>query len=234
MIYREWSIIRDMNESIGERLRKLRGQMTQPEFAKIAGSSKQHVSRIEKGLIKEPSPAWLAAWASHFKVRLEWLTTGQEPKEAATVPPPSEDTDWADVTGYSQAAGLGSGPEAQEWAETHKLKFRRDSLSRKRLSPQHLAVMYGAGDSMWPTIKEGDAILFDTTDTVPKNKGVYVILIPGAGAEEYMVKRALVSKGVTTFVSDNLDGDHDWKEPRPMDDGIKVVGRVRWTGGWIK
>ncbi len=156
------------------------------------------------------------------------------PKDYLVRPLADEDDPWADVTGYSQAAGLGSGPEAQEWAETHKLKFRRDSLSRKRLSPQHLAVMYGSGDSMWPTIKEGDAILFDTTDTVPKNRGVYVVLIPGAGAEEYMVKRALVSKGVTTFVSDNLDGDHDWKEPRPMDDGIKVVGRVRWTGGWIK
>lgn len=156
------------------------------------------------------------------------------PKDYLVRPLADEDDPWADVTGYSQAAGLGSGPEAQEWAETHKLKFRRDSLSRKRLSPQHLAVMYGSGDSMWPTIKENDAILFDTTDTVPKNKGVYVILIPGAGAEEYMVKRALVSKGVTSFVSDNLDGDHNWKEPRPMDDGIKVIGRVRWTGGWLK
>lgn len=111
------------------------------------------------------------------------------PKDYLVRPLADEDDPWADVTGYSQAAGLGSGPEAQEWAETHKLKFRRDSLSRKRLSPQHLAVMYGSGDSMWPTIKEGDAILFDTTDTVPKNRGVYVVLIPGAGAEEYMVKR---------------------------------------------
>lgn len=156
------------------------------------------------------------------------------PKDYLVRPLADDDDPWADVVGYSQAAGLGSGPEAQEWAETHKLKFRRDSLSRKRLSPQHLAVMYGSGDSMWPTIKEGDAILFDTTDTTPKNKGVYVVLIPGAGAEEYMVKRALVNKGITTFVSDNPDGDHDWKEPRPLESGIKVIGRVRWTGGWIK
>lgn len=156
------------------------------------------------------------------------------PKDYLVRPLADDEDPWADVIGYSQAAGLGSGPEAQEWAETHKLKFRRDSLSRKRLSPQHLAVMYGSGDSMWPTIKEGDAILFDTTDTAPKHKGVYVVLIPGAGAEEYMVKRAIVSKGITTFISDNPDGDHDWKEPRPMDGGIKVIGRVRWTGGWIK
>lgn len=144
------------------------------------------------------------------------------------------DNPWADVTAYAQAAGLGTGPEAAEWAETHRLKFRKDSLARKRLNPKHLAVMYGAGDSMEPGISAGDAILFDTTDTTPKNKGVYVLLVPGAGAEEYVVKRAIVSKGNVTFVADNPDGDHGWKEPRRMETGIKVIGRVRWTGGWVK
>jgi len=234
MIYRSWSIICDMNETIGDRLRELRGAMTQPEFARIAGTSKQHVSRIEKGLIKEPSPAWLSLWAAHFKVSLEWLSTGRKPKSLAPLPDITDEADWADVTGYSQAAGLGSGPEAQEWAQTHKLKFRRDSLSRKRLNPKHLAVMYGAGDSMEPYIRAGDAILFDTTDTIPKNKGIYVLLVPGAGNDEYMVKRAIVSKGETMFVADNPDGDHNWKEPRPLTDGMRVVGRVRWTGGWVK
>ena len=124
--------------------------------------------------------------------------------------------DWADVTGYAHAAGLGTGPEAAEWAETHKLKFRRDSLAKKRLNPKHLAVMYGAGDSMEPTIRAGDAILFDTSDTTPRHRGIYVLLVPGAGAEEYVVKRALVSKGAVSFVSDNPDGDHNWKEPRPL------------------
>lgn len=52
--------------------------------------------------------------------------------------------------------------------------------------------------------------------------------------EPEMVKRALVSKGQVVFVSDNPDGDHNWKEPRPLADGLKIVGRVRWTGGWVK
>lgn len=157
----------------------------------------------------------------------ESLYFGDEPKAA-------NDEDWVDVIGYAQAAGLGTGPEAAEWAETHKLKFRRDSLARKRLNPRHLAVMYGAGDSMEPTIQAGDAILFDTSDTTPRHRGVYVLLVPGAGGDEYMVKRALVSKGQVVFVSDNPDGDHNWKEPRPLADGLKIVGRVRWTGGWVK
>jgi phage repressor protein C with HTH and peptisase S24 domain len=221
---------------IGDRLRELRLEagLNQPEFAAIANTSKQYVGRLEKGFNKDPNPKYIAAWAKHFKVRIEWIISGKLPKEELVAPPELGDEAWADVTGYSQAAGLGTGPEAAEWAKTHKLKFRRESLARKRLNPRNLAVLYGAGDSMEPTIRAGDAILFDTTDTDPKNRGIYVLLVPGAGAEEYAVKRAVMSKGSMTFVADNLDGDHDWKEPRPLADGMKVVGRVRWTGGWVK
>jgi phage repressor protein C with HTH and peptisase S24 domain len=166
---------------------------------------------------------------------MEWITAGKLPKEAAATVLAANDDHWVDVTGYAQAAGLGSGPEAQEWAETHRLKFRKDSLARKRLRPESLAVMYGSGDSMEPTIKAGDAILFDTTDTSPKNRGIYVLLAPGAGAEEYIVKRAHISKGAVFFVADNPEGDHGWNSPRALTEArLKVVGRVRWVGGWVK
>ena len=141
--------------------------------------------------------------------------------------------DWRSVLGYAQAAGLGDGAAAQEYAVTHKLAFRADSLSKKHLNPDNLRVMYGKGDSMEPTIKDGDAILFDLADATPRNRMIYVLLLEGAADEEYNVKRCKVSKGVVTFVADNPDGDHDWKEPRPAE-GIKVIGRVRWTGGWVK
>lgn len=227
-------------ETIGNRLEQLRASkgLNKVEMAALGKTSKQRYGRIVNGQIDQPAPESLIPWAVHFGVRLEWIVTGKPPMEslqaAAAPAPASNDDDWTDVTGYAQAAGLGSGPEAQEWAETHKLKFRRDSLAKKRLNAKHLAVMYGAGDSMEPTIRAGDAILFDTTDTIPKHRGIYVLLLPGAGAEEYAVKRALVSKGVATFVADNPDGDHDWKVPRELPRGGKVVGRVRWTGGWVK
>lgn len=176
----------------------------------------------------KPEPPLARRIAEDHGATFDSLYWGDEAKQA------SNDDDWTDVTGYSQAAGLGSGPEAAEWAETHKLKFRRDSLTRKRLNPDKLAILYGDGDSMEPTIRRGDAILFDTSDTTPRNRGIYVLLVPGAGAEEYMVKRAIVTKGEVAFVSDNPDGDHNWKEPRPLTPDMRVVGRVRWTGGWVK
>ena len=220
---------------IGDRLKELRtdAKLNQVQFADIVGTSKQYVSQLEKGRNKDPNPKFIEGWARHFGVRMEWITSGKQPKQAAMPELTPDEDGWTPILGYAQAAGLGGGKEADEWAETHKLKFRRDSLSRKRLNAGNLRAMYGSGDSMEPTIHSGDAILFDMSDTTPRNRMIYVLLTDGAVNEEYNVKRAIVSKGEVTFVADNPYGDHDWKEPRPYDRSIKVVGRVRWIGRWV-
>lgn len=141
------------------------------------------------------------------------------------------ESDWADIRGYSQAVGLGNGVEAQEYAETHSLKFRARSLSRKGLHERHLAVMYGSGDSMLPRIKEGDAILFDTSDVRPRDGAIFVVRL---GREIY-AKRCMVLDDIVFFDSLNPNGDHRWNKPRRMDskrDPIEIIGRVRWIGSW--
>ncbi len=149
---------------------------------------------------------------------------------------PTDSGDWADIKGYAQAMGLGGGPEAQEYAETHRLKFRAESLARKRLRPDALAVMYGRGDSMEPRIHSGDAVLFDTTDTRPRDGHLYVIIVDGGGAaKEYQVKRCEVIDDLVFFKADNPRGDHNWRKPKRMDSPrhpIQVIGRVRWIGSW--
>lgn len=150
--------------------------------------------------------------------------------------PSTDSGDWADIKGYAQAMGLGGGPEAQEYAETHRLKFRAESLARKRLRPDALAVMYGRGDSMEPRIHSGDAVLFDTTDTRPRDGHLYVIMVDGGGAaKEYQVKRCEVIDDLVFFKADNPRGDHNWRKPKRMDSPrhpIQVIGRVRWIGSW--
>lgn len=237
MIYRQRSIILDMGK-IGDRLEELRKEkgLNKAEMARLGATSKQRYGRISLGQIDEPGPSSLALWAKAFNVRMEWIATGKAPKylpfPADTIAANDDLKDWDPVLAYAQAVGLGDGPEAQEYAKVNKLLFRHDSLAKKRLHAQNLRVMFGAGDSMEPTIRNDDAIMFDVTETTLKNKGIYVVLIPGAGAEEYNVKRYL-SKDGGVFVADNPEGDHSWKAPRPAE-GIKVIGRARWTGGWLK
>ncbi|MEX5405091.1 S24 family peptidase [Stenotrophomonas sp. WED208] len=156
------------------------------------------------------------------------------PEQQYNSPAPSDD-DYTDVTGYSQAVGLGAGAEAEEYAETHSLKFKKTSLRRRGIYNRPLAIYYGKGDSMEPTIEDGDAILFDTSDTRVQDGSLYLIQVHGAANPEYYVKRAMVLDGTVFFSSDNPKGDHHWQKPRRMDskrEPITVVGRVHWIGGW--
>lgn len=222
-------------DMIGDRLKELRTDagMSQLEFGAIAGTTKQYVSQLELGKNVTPNGVMLEAWARHFGVSPRWLVSGTGPKKPGTAA--SDDSDWRDVRGYAQAVGLGNGVEAQEYEETHKLKFRRDSLARKRLFPDQLAVIYGKGDSMLPRIHSGDAILFDQSDTTPADGHLYVIATDGAGDMEYNVKRCEVIDDMVFFRADNPTGDHRWRKPRAMGSKrspIRVIGRVRWIGSW--
>ncbi|WCF27743.1 XRE family transcriptional regulator [Xylella fastidiosa] len=152
----------------------------------------------------------------------------------------SNENSWVDVRTYSQQMGLGTtGPEiAENMENTHTVKFRRDSLNKHNLIPKNLAIMHGTGDSMLPYIQSGDAIMFDVSDTTPHHRHIYVIITPGAGNDEYNVKRCIIdykhSKRVF-FAADNPEGDHDWQLPRWKDDPnypIKIIGRVRWVCRW--
>lgn len=166
-------------------------------------------------------------------VNAQWLQYGKGPIEgqASLV----DDGDYADVVGYSQAAGLGNGAEAVEYAETHSLKFKKTSLRRRGILGHDLAVYYGKGDSMQPAIEDGDAILFDASDKRVVDGCLYVIQVDGMAYPEYYVKRAMVLDGVTYFQSDNPAGDHNWRRPKRMEskrEPITVIGRVHWIGGW--
>lgn len=136
---------------------------------------------------------------------------------------------WAEVTGYSQPAALGDGSLPDDYAEAHKLKFRASSLRRKGLNPAHLHVYYGDGDSMEPRIHDGDAILFDTSDTRIVDNRIYVIRYEG----HVYAKRLQVHEDLVLIESDNRT-DPKWARPvlvKPGDD-FEVIGRVRWIGSW--
>ncbi|MGE7136007.1 XRE family transcriptional regulator [Luteibacter sp. NPDC031894] len=219
-------------ETIGGRIRRLREEqrISRADLAKAAGLAYSSLSDLESG--KAKTTTVLHKIASRLGVRTEYLESGKGPQEATSA---SGDEGWADIKGYAMAVGLGTGREALDYAETHNLKFRADSLARKRLRPDRLAVLYGKGDSMLPRIREGDAILFDTSDTTPSDGDLFVIALQGAANTEYNVKRCEIVDDMVFFRADNPAGDHNWRSARAMSNKrnpITIVGRVRWIGSW--
>jgi phage repressor protein C with HTH and peptisase S24 domain len=217
-------------ETTGIRIRNLREASgeSQALLARLAGVTKQAISRIERDEIKEPSASTLEPIARHYGVNLKWLLTGEGPKmKGGSVS--LEDEGWADILGVRQAVALGPGAEPDEYAETHKLKFRADSLMRKHLRPERLAVVYGKGDSMYPTIKDGDAILIDTGDREPKDEKLFVVTY----GRDLLAKR-LINLGGRWFIDSDNKADPQWRRPVPVDEtkGFEIHGRVRWIGSW--
>jgi len=220
--------------TIGERIKEARRvrNMSRPQLAEAARIKYPTLAGIENN--DQAGTTQLPLIAEALGVSAKWLQTGKGPMDAGLAV--VEEDDYADVVGYSQAVGLGAaGAEAEEYAETHSLKFKKTSLRRRGIYGRNLAIYYGKGDSMEPTIEDGDAILFDTSDTRVQDGSLYLIQVHGAANPEYYVKRAMVLDGTVFFSSDNPKGDHHWHKPRRMDskrEPITVIGRVHWIGGW--
>jgi len=219
--------------TIGKRIleaRKLR-QIGRPQLAELAGIPYPTLAGIENG--DQAGTTQLPALAKVLRVRPYWLQTGEGSMEDASQIE-VEDA-WMDIKATTQGIGLGKGVEADEHAEMHKLKFRADSLRRKRLNPNHLEVAYGKGDSMLPRIHDGDAIMFDRSDTHPRDGALFVIQVSGTANLEPQAKRCLVLDELVYFEAINPEGDHEWRKARRMDakrQPIEILGRVRWIGSW--
>lgn len=206
--------------------------VTQETVAELLDGTQGLVSQYMNGKIALNYRA-LLAFSQALQIDPEHIRSDLPEQQLGSriAEPAREWGDWADVLGYSQAAGLGAGAEAEDYAESHKLKFRATSLRRKGLRPQNLVVYYGKGDSMEPRIHDGDAILFDTSDTQPRDGAIFIVQ---RGREMY-AKRCEVLDGVTYFRSDNPHGDHHWRKAKRADnprEPLQVLGRVRWIGSW--
>ncbi len=209
--------------TIGERVREARlaANLTQGALAKAARMAPSTLADLERN--EQSTTRKLPEIARATGFRVDYLAWGQLPKRAA------ESADWPEVLAYRTAVALGDGAVPDEYAETHRLKFRAESLRKKGLRPEALIVVYGRGDSMMPTIRDGDAILADTSDVARKDGKLFVVRYEG----ELRAKR-LMKIGSAWFLQSDNQADPRWRKPESVDEvkDFALIGRVRWVGGW--
>lgn len=95
-----------------------------------------------------------------------------------------------------------------------------------RGAPEQLSIIRVAGDSMAPTLADGDDILVDRGDSAARLRdGIYVLRIEGA----LVVKRLALNPAARTLSirSDN-PAYPGWPDCDPA--AVDVVGRVVWAG----
>ncbi|MEM0326824.1 MAG: XRE family transcriptional regulator [Desulfurococcaceae archaeon] len=189
---------------IGDRIRKLRRilGLTQKEFSEKIGISRSRVAEIEAG---EPTKeSVLIAISRTFGVSLEWLKYGTGemfllkeeliPAELVAIPVITE-------------AGAGV-----RYTPDHVL------IERSRLKHYKVEAFKVVGDSMMPTVQEGEYVLIDRQDTELYDNVVYLIACEDNGIK---IRRLRHISGQWWAFADNPK-----YAPEPYTEGCKIIGRV--------
>ncbi len=124
--------------------------------------------------------------------------------------------------------GASAGPGALANSETPagKIGFEAAWLRKLSTSPNALSIIQVAGDSMAPTLADGDDILVDRGDAADRARdGIYVLRIDDA----LLVKRVAIHPTLRRYsiLSDN-SAYPGWPDVEPAD--IELIGRVVWAG----
>ena len=68
--------------TLGERIKILRGSMSQQQFADQLSITRQYIALLESDK-REPSPLLIDSLCQKFQIRREWLVLGHEPMKTA-------------------------------------------------------------------------------------------------------------------------------------------------------
>ena len=224
--------------SLSERVRYLltHYSKTQKQLADIAGVTPPAVSAWLSGKALVINSRNAQKISNELKVSITWLIDGKGDPDPKLQPVsvfddanPDDCKDNDQIVFIKQldiACGCGAG-RSPTWDEEHASKPRAYRLSwfkRMGRNPDNCVTFYAEGDSMQPTLYDGDCVLIDTSDKYRIDNGhVYAFYI----GDEIKIKRLYRNmRGDITIASDNPVYD---KEILRHDDEsivMNLIGRV--------
>lgn len=196
----------------------------------IAGVSDEQVARWRDGKAK-PNFGGIAALTYAAGKSLDWLATGEE-RPMSTVSVQSQGLNDAEMPGFTLVprldiqASAGNGSLAHSEEPIDFLAFQESWLTARNINSRFARVLTAKGDSMEPTIRDGDMLLVDTSINHIKDNTIYVVVY----GEILLVKRIHSRlNGSIQLISDN--------SLYPVEDvtagelnHLRIAGRVMWFG----
>ena len=215
--------------SFSERLVSLQGDRSARSFAQSLGISEGAYRALVRG--GSPTLDTLLAIARGADVSVQWLATGEgdtRPGTAQTQPQGAPSSgDFCMIPRLDVRPSAGGGAVVLEEEPVGLLAFRAEWLRRRGINPGAARALTAKGDSMEPTIRDGDILLVDTSIDRIKDNGIYVFLFNGL----VLVKRIHVRRdGSVRLISDNQALYEPDDVPAEETPSLAIAGRVMWFG----
>lgn len=181
-------------------------------------------------------PDWLASGVGpmHLAQPLDEMGTksGGEAQRILAWESPEDlpEDDYVLVQRVRVKPAAGEGAVVFEEEQGPPLAFSTRWIKRLGLKRKDLFVVEAQGDSMEPTISDGDVIMMDSGSTRVVDGNIYVIRY----ADELKVKRLYQRyDGALIIRSDNSDKYPEETVPPTTGNQVDVLGRVVWRAGGI-
>jgi phage repressor protein C with HTH and peptisase S24 domain len=228
--------------TLGNRLRSEREKLklNQSEFAKLAGVTKQSQINYESDR-RHPDSKYLAAIAK-AGIDITFLISGDRTNfpSLADVASSAEELlnnvvgqDFEAVPRYDVFLAAGDGALNGHDTPVEHLAFAKSWLDKMNILPDMAALLSVKGESMQPTLFDGDLVLVDRNKHTIQNGKIYAFVDGDRGAR---VKRLRIFGGTAIVVqSDNHDFDDEERTGEDMSSiSESIIGEVIWSGHtWV-
>lgn len=214
--------------AIGTRIEELAARVGgKRELANLSGIHETQLYKYIKGA-NAPSISAAVALAGAAGASLDWLLLGKPSPDAAWAAPLDNET-YAFIPLYDARCSAGHGAWNERAKVLTNLAFTRYSLRKKGLKPDNLACLRNDGDSMVGLIEDDDTVMIDLSRDSLEGEGVYVILL-----DDHLYAKRLQRQfdGSVHIISENK-AYNLMVVPKGLTEGLQIVGRVVWAGGWL-
>lgn len=126
---------------------------------------------------------------------------------------------------YFISGGMGNGVEVVNEERGEPYAFRSEWL-RKKGNPQNMVIIKASGDSMEPTIYDGDSVLVDKSKKQILSGRIYAF----RSDNEIFIKRLRRIEGNRIEVTSDNDRFHKPYEINLEAGNIEIIGQVIWIG----
>jgi phage repressor protein C with HTH and peptisase S24 domain len=201
--------------------------MTQKAIADRSGLSEHHISQIKIGMRKNIRVSTIEKFVQAIGISYEEFFNEPAPVEKELERKRKKQKvafdEFSFIRHYNVVASAGGGTVVDEETVDKHLAFRTEWIRTfLNANPDDLFLLDVTGDSMYPTLNNGDLVLVDKSKVKPMNDGIFIFRLDG----DLLIKRIerLITGGYLVKSDNPRYGQYEISPG----ENAQIFGRVVW------